>query len=86
MQELQSRFQETVSVGTERAVSVKAPGIQHILDALAVEMTGSPVTKGKCPVCGGEATEFRDALSVKENSMSGLCQKCQDETFGEDPE
>jgi hypothetical protein len=86
VQELQSRFQETVFVGAERAVSVKTPGIQAILDALAVKMTGSPVTKGKCPVCGGEAVEFRDALSVKENQMSGLCQKCQDEVFFPDNE
>jgi hypothetical protein len=63
-------------------MSTKAPGIQAVLDALAIQMTGSPMTPGKCPVCGGDAIEFRDALSVKENSMSGLCQKCQDETFG----
>lgn len=27
--------------------------------------------------------EFRDALSRKEFSISGMCQKCQDKTFGE---
>lgn len=27
-------------------------------------------------------TEFRDALSRKEFTISGICQKCQDETFG----
>lgn len=27
-------------------------------------------------------TEFRDALSVKEYRISGLCQKCQDTFFG----
>lgn len=36
--------------------------------------------------CGGPATDFRDLLSRKEYSISGLCQKCQDAFFdsGED--
>lgn len=36
-----------------------------------------------CPFCGVKVdpTKFRDALSVKEFMISGLCQKCQDETF-----
>ena len=32
--------------------------------------------------CGGPATEFEDALSRKEYSISGLCQKCQNKVFG----
>jgi hypothetical protein len=32
--------------------------------------------------CGGDATEFKDAISRKEYSISGLCQKCQDRFFG----
>jgi len=36
--------------------------------------------------CGGPATEFRDALSAKEYTISGLCQKCQDSVFGADEE
>ena len=42
--------------------------------------------KGLCPFCGLEASkmEFRDDLSKKEFEISGLCQKCQDETFEED--
>jgi hypothetical protein len=32
--------------------------------------------------CGGNATEFKDAISAKEYSISGLCQKCQDSFFG----
>jgi len=42
--------------------------------------------KGICPWCGKEVdprTEFRDPLSVKEFTISGLCQKCQDSVFGE---
>lgn len=43
------------------------------------------VERGECPFCGkkvDEATEFVDELSRKEFKISGLCQKCQDETFG----
>ena len=29
-------------------------------------------------------TEFKDELSRKEFTISGICQKCQDQTFGED--
>lgn len=38
----------------------------------------------KCPFCGCDTTnvKFRDKLSEKEFKISGLCQKCQDETFG----
>jgi hypothetical protein len=35
----------------------------------------------RCPVCGGEAKNFRDEISRKEFSISGMCQKCQDLTF-----
>lgn len=35
-----------------------------------------------CTWCGKAATEFRDELSRKEYTISGLCQVCQDETFG----
>lgn len=41
------------------------------------------VGKGKCATCGGEAGEFTDALSEKEYKISGMCQNCQDKTFGE---
>lgn len=40
--------------------------------------------EGLCPTCGGEITEFRNALSKKEFEISGMCQKCQDSVFGED--
>ena len=32
--------------------------------------------------CGGEANTFKDELSKREYSISGLCQKCQDSIFG----
>jgi len=37
-----------------------------------------------CAWCGTDANEkgFVDELSIKEFKISGLCQSCQDETFG----
>lgn len=35
-----------------------------------------------CPACKGKAVEFKDETSKKEHSISGLCQKCQDDIFG----
>jgi hypothetical protein len=43
------------------------------------------IEEGKCPFCKKvilAQVEFRDELSRKEFGISGLCQKCQDETFG----
>jgi hypothetical protein len=36
---------------------------------------------GKCPTCGNNIGAFRDALSQKEFSISGMCQQCQDSVF-----
>ena len=40
---------------------------------------------GRCPICDKQIdliTEFRDALSLKEYFVGGLCQRCQDKVFG----
>ena len=34
-----------------------------------------------CPSCQKEITIFKDNLSLKEFSISGMCQECQDKTF-----
>lgn len=41
--------------------------------------------EGKCPFCGKDMTNptFRDALSRREFEISGICQECQDDYFGE---
>ena len=42
------------------------------------------VEQGFCPFCKEKVKmeDFKDELSVKEFKISGLCQKCQDKTFG----
>jgi len=40
---------------------------------------------GKCPDCGRVVirNDFRNRVSLMEYSISGLCQVCQDEFFGD---
>ena len=45
----------------------------------------SQVNEGRCPICGNKINgpdDFKDELSIKEYSISGMCMKCQDSTFG----
>ena len=46
--------------------------------------TAEQITQEKCPTCKEKIKEedFRDKLSKKEFSISGMCQKCQDKVFG----
>jgi len=39
-----------------------------------------------CPFCnvGISIGDFRNPISLREYEISGLCQSCQDETFGTD--
>lgn len=62
----------------------KAPVLASLLDRMANRTASIQVDKCiPAPLgCGGDAVEFRDALSEKEYRISGLCQKCQDSVFG----
>jgi|19_taG_2_1085344.scaffolds.fasta_scaffold205419_1 hypothetical protein len=39
------------------------------------------VAQGKCSQCAKPVGEFKDELSVKENSINGFCQVCQDNMY-----
>ena len=64
--------------------SKKSPGIEKFLNDISGRT--SAINQDRCinpPIgCSGPATEFRDELSKREYTISGLCQKCQDEIFG----
>lgn len=63
--------------------------IQNFIDVFAKKTFGISQTEAKekkiCVFCGKEIKmeDFRDQLSIKEYSISGMCQKCQDDTFGQ---
>lgn len=40
------------------------------------------VKSGLCPTCDDFIENFRDEQSVREYYISGMCQECQDKTFG----
>lgn len=62
---------------------------EHVKSILGRVMKIMEVAKAKrelnmCPTCDKPIAEdefFRDELSRKEFKITGMCQKCQDETF-----
>lgn len=64
----------------------KHPGIEALLSTLAGASRSATIRSDRCmpkPIgCGEAATEFRDELSQREYTISGLCQACQDRVFG----
>lgn len=57
---------------------------KDILKAAGFSKEVEAVERGECPTCGipNAASTIRDPLSLKEYRISGMCQGCQDETFG----
>jgi hypothetical protein len=70
------------------------PEIQKFVNAFASEIAfgrnpQEAIAEGICVACGsqvydGNEHEFRDEESIHEYDISGLCQKCQDQTFGDE--
>jgi len=66
----------------------KTDQMNAALDLLTQQMFGrtrsSAMASGICVTCGKDVTEFRNKISEKEWTISGMCQNCQDSTFGID--
>tara|TARA_R110000751_G_scaffold206499_1_gene310548 strand:- start:126 stop:350 length:225 start_codon:yes stop_codon:yes gene_type:complete len=60
----------------------KHQGIEQMLTKLTGLSRVGAVAEASCVTCSGEASSFRDPLSKKEYTISGMCQKCQDSVFG----
>jgi hypothetical protein len=60
----------------------KHPEIERILNLLSPNPRRQSIEQNVCAWCGDKITGFRDKLSEKEYRISGLCQRCQDATFG----
>jgi len=67
--------------------SQKTAGMEAALEALFGVDRQSAIRSNRCidsPIgCGMPVDGFRDELSAKEFTISGLCQKCQDSAFDE---
>lgn len=57
---------------------------KNILKSAGFGAQVKSVELGLCPICKDAVKEedFRDALSLKEFNISGMCQGCQDKIFG----
>lgn len=64
--------------------SKKSPQVERMLNRFTNR--DEAIRADRCvnpPIgCGQPATEFRDDLSHKEFTISGLCQHCQDKIWG----
>ena len=54
---------------------------RNIMQALGFSKELAAVDSGRCPICRGPITTFKDVLSRKEYAISGMCQGCQDGFF-----
>jgi uncharacterized CHY-type Zn-finger protein len=57
---------------------------KNIMEAAGFGDEVAEVEAGRCPFCHKEINmnSFKDALSLKEYYISGLCQNCQNQMFG----
>ena len=65
--------------------SKKSTAITNVIDNLSISMgrqsrTGA-IKTDTCVMCKKPAIEFKDELSKKEYTISGMCQECQDNIF-----
>ena len=66
----------------------RSPEIKKVLDNITKNCFGKTKTdaeaEGVCVFCHKPINmeDFKDDLSRKEYEISGICQKCQDDTFG----
>lgn len=56
---------------------------KEIMKALGFDKEVESFEQGRCPFCDVpvNAGMFKNSVSVAEYLISGMCQKCQDETF-----
>lgn len=65
----------------------KSAEIEQLLSTILGAIPGAQssredaIRSDTCATCGGSATDFRDTLSEKEYTISGMCQRCQDDVF-----
>jgi hypothetical protein len=63
----------------------KTPEMIEALENMFPGMKAAIADK-KCPSCEKPIGTFRNAISIKEYAISGLCQECQDSIWGKGEE
>lgn len=61
--------------------SKKSPEMEKTLTLLFGFDRSAKINVNSCVICNKPATQFKDSISEKEFSISGMCQSCQDEVF-----
>ena len=62
--------------------SSKSARLDLYLSVLTGKSREIQIASSLCMTCDGDAINFRDELSLKEYTISGMCQACQDKVFG----
>lgn len=62
----------------------KAPFIDELLTSFTGKSRITSIQNHQCMTCNKPVNQFRDQLSLKEYTISGMCQACQDEVFDTD--
>lgn len=60
----------------------KSEGIDRLLGEIFGIDRKEAISNSLCSMCKKHVIGFRDARSMKEYTISGLCQECQDRIFG----
>ena len=63
--------------------SEKSPAIEHFIRQVFGFDRISAIEDQVCPICGKKVAidDFKDELSLKEFTISGMCQQCQNGVF-----
>jgi len=61
--------------------SEKSDGMNRLLSELLGVHREESIKAEACVMCPAEDLEFRDEISTKEYTISGMCQACQDSIF-----
>ena len=61
--------------------SSKNPAIDKFISDITGVNRVATIKEDKCVACTMQCATFRDNLSRKEYSISGLCQRCQDAIY-----
>jgi hypothetical protein len=60
----------------------KSPAIEALLTSISGISREDAMRHGICTWCKHSISQFKDEASRQEYRTSGLCQNCQDQTFG----